>query len=257
VTSGIRNFFEPDWVAPRYAASRPDVASAVAEHLRALLHLEKPLGTALDVGCGTGLSTLPLRAISERVVGVDLSPSMLHEADRGHGALFARGRGEVLPFSAHRFALVTIGCAYHWCETARFLDEILRVLEPSGHLVIYDCYFFGDSPGPNPLFEWLRDEHWPRLPRAARNPLPELGCFDDPRFELVDSRRLEFFVPMTRERLITYLTTQSGAVAAVESGDRSLEDIEVFLRTGLSERVPEEGARFRFGGPIWVVRPVA
>jgi hypothetical protein len=42
--------------------------------------------------------------------------------------------------------------------------------------------------------------------------------------------------------LVTYLTTQSAAVAAIESGERSLEEMESFLASGLSDLVPEEDA---------------
>jgi hypothetical protein len=62
---------------------------------------------------------------------------------------------------------------------------------------------------------------------------------------------------MSRDALLTYLTTQSGAVAAVESGERTLADIESSLLSGLSEFVPERGSEFRFGGPVWVARRVS
>jgi hypothetical protein len=152
--------------------------------------------------------------------------------------------------------LVTIGCAYHWCDPDAFLADTLRVLSRKGHLAIYDNFFFGDSPRSTALFDWLSSEYWPGLPRAPRNPLPEIGAFEDPRFELVDSRFLEAWVPMSRELLVLYLTTQSGAVAAVESGERSLSDIESHLLSNVSRLVSDESREFRFGGPIWVVRPV-
>ena len=256
VSDPVRNFFEPPWVAPRYARSRPDVLGAlVPDHRRALGLGDALLRSALDVGCGTGLSTRPLRAVAKQCVGIDLSQAMLREAVRDGEAHYVRGRAEALPFPAASFDLLTIGCAYHWCDTPRFLSEVLRVLRPDGHLVVYDNYFFGDSPGSNALFRWLSSEHWPKLPRTPRNPLPELGSFHDPRFELVESRQLEHWVPMSREALVTYLTTQSGAVACVESGERSLEEIEASLHAGLADLVPETGGRFRFGGPCWILRP--
>lgn len=45
----------------------------------AKLELEpgRPVGQALDVGCGTGQSTMAIRAIAHHVVGVDPSESML------------------------------------------------------------------------------------------------------------------------------------------------------------------------------------
>src|SRR5277367_1629330 len=37
---------------------------------------------ALDFGCGVGRILIPLAQVTQEVVGVDVSPSMLHEAKR-------------------------------------------------------------------------------------------------------------------------------------------------------------------------------
>ena len=52
-----------------------------------------PLGTVLDLGCGTGLLAPLLRGRVERLVGVDLSPAMLDKARArgGYDALYAEG----------------------------------------------------------------------------------------------------------------------------------------------------------------------
>jgi SAM-dependent methyltransferase len=250
------NYFDPEWVARRYAATRPDVHSEVVTYLRDLLALQTPLSAALDVGCGTGLSTRPLCAIAERVVGLDPAPFMLQEARRAGGASYIRGNAEDLPFGRDRFDLLSIGCAYHWCETEAFLGEALRVIQASGHLVIYDNCYFADSPHSSALLDWLSSEYWPRLPHTPRNPLPEPGAFDHESFELVEGAFIETWVRMSRQELLVYLTTQSGAVAAVESGEQALEGIESLLFSGLSSLMPEEGGEFRFGGPVWVVRPI-
>ena len=131
-----------------------------------LEELRLPAGSCiLDVGCGTGLSTRPLASLAELAVGVDPSPGMLREARRGGGPSYVRGVAEALPFSSAAFDLVTIGCAYHWCQPEAFLSAAHRVLRPDGHLVIYDNFFFGQSPRSAALLDWLSSEHWARLPR--------------------------------------------------------------------------------------------
>ena len=225
------------------------------DYLRCIVGFADLPGPVLDVGCGTGLSTRPLRAIGKLVFGVDPSHSMLEEAVRTGEGAYARARAEALPFPNASLGLVTIGCAYHWCDPGAFLGEALRILSTRGHLVIYDSLFHADRPRSTALFDWLSSEYWAHLPRTPRQPLPEIGSFNDSRFELVESRFLESWVPMSRELLLRYLTAQSGAVAAVESGQRSLSEIESYLRAGLSLLVPAEGQEFHFGGPVWVVRP--
>ncbi len=43
---------------------------------------ELPRGTALDFGCGTGRLVVPLAALFEKVIGVDVAPAMLAEAEK-------------------------------------------------------------------------------------------------------------------------------------------------------------------------------
>jgi len=92
-------------------------------------------GTALDLGCGTGVQTLLLAAHGLNAVGVDLSPTAIEEARRrasGHAAerrvrfvagdvTEVRGIGE--PFDV----LVDRGC-YHLARRDH-LDAFLRALE--------------------------------------------------------------------------------------------------------------------------------
>ena len=59
------NYFEPDWVARRYATARPDIHSNVAGYIRDVLTPASLLDAALDVGCGTGLSTRPLTTLAK------------------------------------------------------------------------------------------------------------------------------------------------------------------------------------------------
>ncbi|MEO6720581.1 MAG: class I SAM-dependent methyltransferase [Ferruginibacter sp.] len=59
------------------------------EHVNHLMNVlnwlakEQPkFKTILDFGCGTGRLVIPFSAIAERVVGIDVSPSMLNEAEK-------------------------------------------------------------------------------------------------------------------------------------------------------------------------------
>ena len=141
-----RNVFVASWVGTRYARSRPVVHSTIAKHIRERVALDHPLSLALDVGCGTGHSTEPLRSFVEFVVGIDASAGMLAEAPTLEGVAFSIALAEALPLRSGTFDLVSIGLAYHWCDAERFLAEAARVLRSNGWLVVYDSGLVGGSP---------------------------------------------------------------------------------------------------------------
>ena len=107
--------------------------------------LEKPFSALpsrrlLDLGCGTGLFTRRLRdeLRDARVVGCDYSRGMLRQARaKSPRGLFAQGDAQRLPFGDARFDTVISTEAFHWFpDQAAALDEIQRILEPGGRLLV-------------------------------------------------------------------------------------------------------------------------
>ena len=102
-----------------------------------------PDGRYLDLGCSAGLYTRGLARDQETdVVGVDISPSMLREADRrarrtGAKPSFVRANSQNLPFFDATFAgAVCGGSLNEFGNPARVLRETHRVLESGGRLAI-------------------------------------------------------------------------------------------------------------------------
>jgi SAM-dependent methyltransferase len=109
--------------------------------------------TILDLGCGPGDLALELthRLRDARVVGLDLSPSMLQLASRHattDGRLsFIVGKAENLPFSDESVDLVVSTLSlHHWSEPAAAFAEIARVLRPRGVALIYDIGMLSLTP---------------------------------------------------------------------------------------------------------------
>ena len=151
-----RAFYDTYW--PRNV---PDPART-AEHVRAIVP-PGPFRRALDAGCGTGVRSLALAERSRQVVGLDLSLGSLRTARRFQPRLCQASLLQA-PLADRSFDLVFCwGVIHHTSDPIRALDELVRVLEPGGTLVLA-VY----------LRTWLTPLHelarWVclRLPRAWR-----------------------------------------------------------------------------------------
>lgn len=60
------NYFNSKTAAERYTKGRPHFHSNTIMHIKDFLHLDKKLNNALDVACGTGLSTKALLEIATK-----------------------------------------------------------------------------------------------------------------------------------------------------------------------------------------------
>ncbi|NJL87752.1 MAG: methyltransferase domain-containing protein [Leptolyngbyaceae cyanobacterium SM1_1_3] len=102
----------------------------------------------LDLGCGTGSTTLLLKqAFPEaEVIGVDLSPYMLKVAEdkaqrQGLEIAFIHGQAETTGLPAASFDLVTASLLFHETPpqvSERILQEALRLLTSGGEVLILD-----------------------------------------------------------------------------------------------------------------------
>jgi demethylmenaquinone methyltransferase/2-methoxy-6-polyprenyl-1,4-benzoquinol methylase len=104
----------------------------------------------LDVACGTGDQ---LRLLSENgfeAVGVDMSESMLRVCRRANPASDCLLQdATAMAFQDQSFDLVMISFALHetgWESAEKILQDIHRVLKPSGHLLVVDYTDFRETP---------------------------------------------------------------------------------------------------------------
>ncbi|MEA2521813.1 MAG: hypothetical protein QOI81_1459, partial [Actinomycetota bacterium] len=133
----VRNPFVGRDVAERYAQARP----GLHKHAVDLVMARHPrVARAIDVACGTGLSTTPLRSIAQHVVGADVSWDMLTAVPRDQPVSYVQARAEQLPFGDGSFALATVCSAIHWFARDA-VAELHRILSDAGVLVVYDVWF--------------------------------------------------------------------------------------------------------------------
>ncbi|MFN8180109.1 MAG: class I SAM-dependent methyltransferase [bacterium] len=121
----------------------------VAEAARLIEALDAVLAwrgrRVLDVGCGAGRHLAPLEGRGARVVGVDLSATLLREATQareaaGGGWELVRGDMRALPFRDGSFDVATSFFTsfgyFDEAEDRRALGEATRVLAPGGRHVL-------------------------------------------------------------------------------------------------------------------------
>lgn len=105
--------------------------------------------TALDLGCGTGVSARALahrRHFAGQVLGVDISPALVERAgalaaaELPEGSVrFETGDARALAFRNASFDLIVAhSLLSHVAEPEAVLGEALRLVRPGGHVVLCD-----------------------------------------------------------------------------------------------------------------------
>lgn len=131
--------------ASSYDQVRPRPPSALPDLLTQLVDMPRP-ALVVDLGSGTGLSTMIWAERAERVVGIEPNADMRQVAMSKLIGYSEITHIEYREGFAHRTGLpdecadiVTIAHAFHWMEPASTLDEITRILRPGGLFAAYEC----------------------------------------------------------------------------------------------------------------------
>ncbi|HKC63431.1 MAG TPA: class I SAM-dependent methyltransferase [Pyrinomonadaceae bacterium] len=250
------NLFSPKSAARRYREGRFYFHPIVIERIRKFLSLSEPLTIALDVGCGTGLSSIALKELSRLVVGVDASVEMVALADKEPRVEYLVSRAEELPFKDGVFEMITLSQAFHWLDKERFFAEARRVLCSAGSLIFYDHYFSSEMED-NPEFRsWFQANYLKRFPSPPRGSLAfTTEDSDEGGFQLQGQESLQNSLSFTVEGLVNYLLSHSNVIAAVEFGNEEIDEVRLWLTEsikplfdGLNE------ASFIFNAPIWFLQ---
>ena len=110
------NYFSTKAAAERYSLGRPDFHRNTINHIKDFLRLETKFDKALDIACGTGLSTKALLEIATNVYGTDISQDMLNLAPKTGGIKYIAAPAEEQPFPDNSFDLITVSSGIHWFD---------------------------------------------------------------------------------------------------------------------------------------------
>ncbi len=230
------NYFSSKTSAERYAIGRPDFHANTINRIKSFLQIEGKVDKALDIACGTGLSSKALLAVAREVYATDISEEMLSWAPNRERIHYQPAPAENQPFNDTEFDLITVGSGVHWFNIDAFLTEANRLLKPGGWLVLYENYFPSEMPGDESLKSWMREVYLQRFPTPPRNKnyawTPE--NLQTKNFTIQIPENFINKLSFTKRQLINYLITQSNVIATVERGLYAYEEVEQWLSEGLN-----------------------
>ncbi len=80
-------------IAKHYAAYRPALHKEI---LLRLIHPDECFRNGIDIGCGTGYSTIALAEYCDKVIGLDPNKAMLDQATKHPKISYVKGVGDDL-----------------------------------------------------------------------------------------------------------------------------------------------------------------
>lgn len=173
----------PEDIAKQIFGKRAEFYTTSTTHtdevvLSRVVELAQPASNwhALDIATGTGHTAFALAPHVESVIGVDITPEMLAEAEKLTAqkgitnVAFQLADVHDLPFENEEFDLVTARRApHHFSDIRRAIGEMTRVLRGGGRLVIDDRSVPEDDfiDATMNRLDWLHDESHVRQYRPS------------------------------------------------------------------------------------------
>lgn len=222
----IKNYFHDPERARLYDESRP---SFHGEAL-ARFHASSPqvlYQKALDVGCGTGQSSVALAEWSKEVVAIDSAQAMINYAHKNEKVSYILADAENLPFTEAEFDLVFVASSLHWFEKRKFLNQVQKVLKSGGIFLVYDSFV---SEGLSEEFSKAYSARFPRPFQDVKYNQAELDFFN---LTFVKLHSYKFETQMTAEGITKYFFNLSNVSAAIERGEsaeKALQDVRELVK---------------------------
>ena len=126
--------------AQGFDTNRPSPPDVLLDVLCLEAQVERPK-LVVDLGSGTGLSTRVWAERAGEVVGVEASPEMCEQAERGTAAdnvRFVQAYAQATGLPDGAADIVTCSQSFHWMEPTATLAEAARILRPGGVFAAYD-----------------------------------------------------------------------------------------------------------------------
>jgi len=251
------SFFAFERVAEGYATHRPYYHPLVMNKIRQHINLQGKYNSGLDVGCGTGLSTIALKELSDNVIGIDGSEEMITVANThdDEQITYHHAPAEELPFDDESFNLITVCGAINWINRAQFFPEAKRVLKEQGWVILYDNFITEHMREDIAYTQWHQEQFLSRYPKPPRDETPLTPAECEGYGFHFSQEAYTNELAWSRKEYIEYMLTQSNVIVAVDMGNETLSEARQWMHATLAPIVPEgEKGTFLFGGYIWYMQ---
>ena len=121
--------------AYHYAAFRPLLHAQI---LREVLSSKNKVELGLDVGCGTGQSSIALTNFCKKVIGIEPSREMLDKVIVHSSVTYAYYDCEHIAYEDNLFDVITFAGSLFYGKSQQLLDETIRVSKNNGQVIAYD-----------------------------------------------------------------------------------------------------------------------
>lgn len=118
-----------------YSAYRPPLHNLILDKC---ISLNRTYATGLDLGCGTGQSSIALASFCQEVIGLDPSESMLNKSISHNNVKYHLFNGIDLVFPDDKFDIITFAGSLYYGKSQRLLDEVIRVSKQKAKIILYD-----------------------------------------------------------------------------------------------------------------------
>jgi SAM-dependent methyltransferase len=185
-----------DEIADLYDQGRREPPGWLFDTLFAESHINERTAHVLEIGCGTGKSTLPLARRGAKVLALEMGANLARIAQQ-HLAVFPSVEVRCTRFEDWKplpqFDIVLAITAWHWLDPAVRYQCAAAALKPRGILAFTETAHVY-PPGFDPFFEQIQDSYeaigvgrlpWPPPPLEmipdSRTDIEQSGLFDDVR----------------------------------------------------------------------------
>jgi len=136
-------------VANIFNKYRPPYPQLLFETIISEFEKNADFNLAIDIGAGTGLSTIPLVEKFNKVIAIEPDFQMadkINELTKSGNIELVNKSIEEFDYPNQDVDLITCGCVFHWIDELNFITKSKKWLKKNGVLAIYNVNYFPTFP---------------------------------------------------------------------------------------------------------------